>query len=57
MRATVTIEKDMLDELLKGAINKRCGKSKEGGVSFHWEKRSKRRKETPPWRRVAFQKD
>ena len=39
------------------AINKRCGKSKEGGVSFHWGKRSKRRKETPPWRRVAFQKD
>ena len=24
-----------------GAINKRCGKGKEGGVSFHWEEETK----------------
>jgi hypothetical protein len=28
-------------------INKKCGKSKEGGVSFQWAKR-KKGKETPP---------
>jgi O-antigen ligase len=47
----------LADHLSSRVINKRFGKSKEGGVSFHWEKRSKRRKETPPWRSVAFQRD